>query len=173
MRRALALGLAGGLLWGVAARVFMRLLATVPAFSWSGTLLILGLAAVAGGAVGVVHGARTTGRSAWWRVAGLPFVVIFGSLGALLAPSALGVAALLRGGRVLRVVGGLLVLGTPALLVLTNEDGAPTLTQWIGLAVLAGCVVVQGWALGELLRRWRPPTLVGTDRQPVVAAVPA
>ena len=60
--RSAALGFAAGVVWGATARVFMRLLTTSPEFSWSGTLFILGVGAVAGACIGVVHAARLGGR---------------------------------------------------------------------------------------------------------------
>ena len=105
------------------ARVFMRLLTTAPGFSWSGTLFILGLAAVAGACLGVVHAARVAERSRWWRLAALPALALFAGPGMLLAPAAIGMAMVLRGGRVVRVVGAVVVTGSPLLAVLSDEDG--------------------------------------------------
>ena len=53
-------GLLLGVGWGIAARVWMRLVSTVPDFSWTGTLVIVGLAALAG--AGVVRVDATRGR---------------------------------------------------------------------------------------------------------------
>ena len=69
-RRATA-GLVLGAGWGVAARAWMRLISTEPEFSWSGTLLILTFAALAGLGLGLVSGARASGRRSWWRFAAL------------------------------------------------------------------------------------------------------
>jgi hypothetical protein len=57
MRRSLRLVLLGvlcGAGWGVAARWWMRLISTDPAFTWSGTLFIVGLGAFAGLGMGIV-----------------------------------------------------------------------------------------------------------------------
>ena len=79
--------LRGRLVWGIVARVFMRLLTTSPEFTWAGTLGIVGTASVVGGLVALVRRARLSGRSRWWRLLGLPFVLLFfAGRGSLLAP---------------------------------------------------------------------------------------
>lgn len=57
MRRGIRLVLLGvlcGAGWGVAARVWMRLVSTDPAFTWSGTLFIVAVGAFAGLGMGIV-----------------------------------------------------------------------------------------------------------------------
>ena len=90
--RTVGAGLALGAGWGVLVRVYMRLVSTAPSFSWSGTLFIIGVAALAGAALGVVQAARVRRARRWWRVA---------ALGAL--P---GVAEERRGGGVEALEGG-------------------------------------------------------------------
>ncbi len=155
MWRSLAAGLLGGALWGVVARVFMRLLSDDPQFSWAGTLGIIGASAVAGALVGLVHGARVTGRSRWWRLAALPGVLLFAGPGSLLLPAAVGMAAVLLGRPLARAVGVLLVAVTPVVVV-TTPPTAPTGQQLAGLAVMLLSTAPLGWALGEVVRRWRP-----------------
>jgi hypothetical protein len=84
---AVGAGLLLGVGWGIAARVWMRLVSTVPGFSWAGTLFIIGLAALAGGCLGLVHAARRRGGSRWWRVAALPSVLLFFGPGVPLLPA--------------------------------------------------------------------------------------
>ena len=75
MRAALryaGLGIALGAGWGVLARIWMRQVSTIHNFSWTGTLFIVGLAALAGASLGLVHAARRRGGSRWWRLAALP-----------------------------------------------------------------------------------------------------
>ncbi|MEO7423259.1 MAG: hypothetical protein ABIU87_12820 [Ornithinibacter sp.] len=156
MWRPAVAGLVGGLAWGVVARGFMRLLTNDPEFTWSGTLFIVGLATIAGLAVGTVHGARTSGRSAWWRLVGIPFLGIFLGAGMMLLPGAVGAALVIRGGRVLRIIGALIVLALPVSLVTTGDDRLHTALQFLGLLVLTGCVMALGGALFDLLRRWEP-----------------
>jgi len=50
----LLLGALCGAAWGVAARVWMRLITTTPEFTWSGTLSIVGATTVAGLGMGAV-----------------------------------------------------------------------------------------------------------------------
>ena len=66
--RAAAAGLALGGGWGVAARIWMRLITTDPEFTWSGTGFILGATGIGGLALGLMYGVRRAGRSRWWRL---------------------------------------------------------------------------------------------------------
>ena len=61
----LGFGLAIGSGLGVAARGFMRLLAADPEFSWSGTILIVGLFAVFGVVQGAVAATRSRTTRQW------------------------------------------------------------------------------------------------------------
>ncbi len=152
--RSAALGLALGAAWGVAARIWMRLISTEPEFSWSGTLLIIGFSALLGLGVGVVHAARRTGRSLWWTVAVVPGLILFMSPGMLLAPSFL-LGGLARGarGRALRVVGLVAVAGSIGLAIWV-QLGDVTVTYVAGYSALA---LTLAWA-GSLVwqRRVRP-----------------
>lgn len=110
--RAAFVGLGLGLVWGIVARVWMRLISTDPEFSWSGTGMILGATAVGGLVLGLLYGVRRAGRTRWWRLlavvwlfilagAGMPFLPAF-LLGGLIwrRPNwarAVGVAAILAG----------------------------------------------------------------------------
>lgn len=99
--RAAAAGLAAGAVWGVAARVWMRLITTeAPGFSWAGSAFIVGLAAAFGLAVGVAAQARREGRSRWWLLAALPGLLLFAGPGMLFLP------AFVIGGIALRVALG-------------------------------------------------------------------
>ena len=96
--RAAATGLAAGAVWGVAVRVFMRLVTTdKPAFSWVGTLSIIASTAVFGLVVGVAAQARREGRSRWWLLLAVPGLLLFAGPGMLFLP------AFLLGGIALRV----------------------------------------------------------------------
>ena len=124
--KAVAVGLGLGLVWGVAARVWMRLISTEPEFSWSGTGMILGACAVGGLVLGFLAGARAAGWSRWWRVLGLVCLLVFLGPGLPFVPAFL-VGGLLFLRRVpLRLVGAGAVLGSLALLWLINQqDPAP------------------------------------------------
>jgi hypothetical protein len=152
--RAAALGFAAGVVWGAVARLFMRLLSTSPEFSWSGTLFILGVGAVTGTCVGVVHAARVSGRSAWWRLAGLPALILFAGQGMVLLPAAVGMAAVLRGRAVARTLGAMVVAGSPLVVVVSDESLGVTRTQVVGLALMVLSAVPLGWGVGEVVGRW-------------------
>jgi hypothetical protein len=158
-RRVLAafgVGALAGLVWGLVARGFMRLLATAPEFTWSGTLFIVGTAAVVGGLVALVRLARLSGRSRAWRLLGLPFVLLFGAAGSLMLPGVVGVVMLLDRRRWLGVPGAGLVGLTLWGVVVEDLGGSLTARQWLGVAVMLACLAVEGWAARELVRRWRP-----------------
>ena len=154
--RAAALGFGAGVMWGAAARAFMRLLTTSPEFSWSGTLFILGVGALAGACIGVVHAARVDGRSGWWRLAALPALILFAGPGMVLLPAAVGMAAVLRGGRVARTLGAVVVAGSPLVVVLSDESLGVTRPQLVGLVLMVLSAVPLGWGIGEAVGRWRP-----------------
>jgi hypothetical protein len=158
--RATALGALAGAAWGVLARIWMRLISGNPEFSWTGTLLIIGFAALLGGGVGVAAGARLAGRSRWWTLAVVPGLVLFLSPGMVLAPSFLvGSLAYAQRGRILRSVGwaviALSIVGNALLAVLVPEPGAETtpglvVTFVLGFSILA---ITLAWAGSHI---WRP-----------------
>ena len=152
MRRGLLEGALAGALWGAVARVFMRLLADDPEFSWSGTAAIVGIAAVAGACAGLAHGARAGGRRGWWRLAALPALLLFAGPGSLLVPGVIGMALVLRGRPVVRAFGVALAVA-PVVLVVGGSP-APTASQWAGLALMVLSCAPLGWALGEVVGRW-------------------
>ena len=160
MLRALGRGFAIGLAWGVLARVFMRLLATNPEFTWPGTLGIVGLSAVLWAGIGLVAEARRRARSRWWRLAPLPGLVLFASPGMLLLPGALGVAAAASvRNRLARI--GLAALGLAGTLVPVlgldgEERGALTPTAWLGIGLLVVATAWLGLGFRAWWRRWQP-----------------
>lgn len=154
--RAAALGVVAGFVWGVVARAFMRLLTVAPEFTWSGTLSIVGTASVVGGLVAVVRQRRLAGRSRWWRLLGLPIIAMFAGAGVVLVPGVVGVVMLLDRRRWLLVPGAALVGVTLYAVIMADMGGSLTVRQWLGVAVMIGCLAVLGWAARELVRRWRP-----------------
>ena len=111
---------------------------------------------MAGACIGVVHAARVAGRSGWWRLAALPALILFAGPGMLLVPAAVGMAAVLRGGRVVRTLGAVVVAGTPLVAVLSDESLGVTRTQLVGLVLMVLSAVPLGWGIGEVVGRWRP-----------------
>ena len=166
MVRGLAVGAVAGCGWGVVARLFMRLLSDDPQFSWAGTLGIIGMATVAGACVGLVRAARTSGRSRWWRLAALPAVLLFAGPGSLLLPTTAGMAMVLRGRPVVRAL-GVVVAMVPLVVLAGNEPPLPP-TQVVCLTLMVASCAPLGWALSEVVRRWRPRALRAT----VTDAVP-
>jgi len=142
LARGAALGFALGTAWGVLARVWMRLITTDPEFSWSGTLMIVGLSAVLGLGVGVVDAARRTGRTGFWTLVVVPGLLLFMSPGMMLAPSfLLGGLAWGQRGHAARVVGLLAIAGSLAVGI------------WVGLEDITVAYVV-GYVALALALAW-------------------
>lgn len=117
MLRAALGGMALGAAWGVLARIWMRLVTDAPEFSWTGTMLIIGLAATHGVATGVAAGALRAGRGGWWRLVSVPGLLLFAGQGLLFLPGVLvGSVALARRSRAGLVVAVLASLVVPVAL---------------------------------------------------------
>jgi hypothetical protein len=139
------LGGAGlGLIWGIAARVWMRLISTQPEFSIPGTAAILAIATVFGACAGFAFAGRRRGWRRWGhylpRCLVVTFFVPFGIAGGmplmltvLLATLAVTQTAVV-GLWVLAVLAILMVMGTdigvPAIVAIIAPAGAVALTAW-------------------------------------------
>jgi hypothetical protein len=177
--RAAALGAVTGAGWGVLARIWMRLISSDPEFSWTGTLAIIGLAALLGCGVGMVAASRRAGRSLWWTLAVIPGLALFLSPGMLLAPCFLiGALAYARRGRILRALGwaGILlpIVGSTLLIAREPEPGSETtptqlVTFVIGFALMA---ITLAWTGSHIWRR-RTPRAPATTNLPPDLACPA
>jgi hypothetical protein len=166
--RAALLGGAAGAVWGVAARVWMRLVSTQPEFSWAGTLFIVGLAALLGAGVGVSWSLRAGhGRRRVVRVLPLlPGLLLFAGQGLPFLTGFLGGALLWHRRPALRVLGALGVVG-PAVAVWWMERfdettflSAPQRQQvalLVGMPLLSLALAVGGHlVLGPAAVRQRP-----------------
>ncbi len=166
------LGLLLGTVWGIALRLFMRLISDAPEFSWGGTLAILGFAAAAGLGLGLVRGARRAGRSPafrWFGLLALPLVLVPQGIAVLLPAAGLGGLALSGRSRpAVRVAAAIMALAIPVGLAVAL---LPPPELWIGfpaLAVLLVCMATLAAGAAEVLRRWRRSESVATpDRQSV------
>jgi hypothetical protein len=159
MLRAAGRGALAGLAWGLLARLFMRLVATNPEFTWAGTLSILGLSTLLGTGLGLVAGARQDGRSRWWRLAPVPGLVLFMSPGMVLVPGAVLVAVALavrsRVATLLLLVAAILAVVVPAV-GLDDGDGEASPLAAVGVALVIGAVGLLGVGFHEWWRRWTP-----------------
>ncbi len=135
--RAAAAGLALGVSWGVAARVWMRLISTDPEFSWTGTGYILGAGAVTGLGFGIMYGVRLAGRSRWWRLLILCCLPLFAGPGMVFAPVVfVGGLAFSGRGPWSRVAGWTAIAGATALVLTEEAPSAVVLgAGFVGLAV--------------------------------------
>jgi hypothetical protein len=174
-----ATGLLLGVGWGVVARVWMRLIATEPAFSWAGTLMILGLAGVAGLLLGIVHAARRREGSRWWRLLALPVPLLFAGAGLPLLPAVVVGGWGLRRGPVGRLIGVLALLSAPVILLAATWDD---IEMWLNpypdnvfRAIIAGGgLLLSGaaaWGASVALGPWRPRAAAPSDAE-VLAGVP-
>ena len=103
---AAGLGLGAGLLWGVAARAWMRTVSENPEFSWAGTLFVLAATSVAGTALALLEALRRGGTGAVRFTLVIPALLMFAGAGMVMLPGALllGFALSARGPRWLSVV---------------------------------------------------------------------
>jgi len=158
------LGGAGlGLVWGIAARIWMRLISTVPVFTISGTAGILMIAMVFGAFVGFAFAARRRGWRRWGhylpRVLVVTFFIPFGSAeGLLLMPTVLLATLAVThtavvGLWVAAALATLLVAGTdigvPPIIAFIASAGAVALTAWKWIAPRwhnePGLLLVDAW----------------------------
>jgi hypothetical protein len=144
-----AAGTVLGLAWGVLARIWMRLISTVPEFTWSGTLFILGLATLAGTSLATVESLRRRGVGWWRNLVAVPALILFAGQGALMAPTALlgGFALAGRGSRWVRLIFALVSLAPVAVVAGSDTDlGYSRVAGTGGLTVL--CVTLAaGWSV--------------------------
>ena len=133
-----------GMVWGIAARIWMRLISTQPEFSIPGTAAILVIATIFGTCVGFAFAARGRGWRRWGhylpRGLVVTFFLPFGIAGGmplmltvLLATLAVTHSAVV-GVWVLAVLAMLLVVATdisvPAVVAVITSVGAVALTAW-------------------------------------------
>lgn len=136
--RSAAAGLGLGLVWGIAARVWMRLISTEPQFTWAGTGTILTLTSVTGLTLGILYGVRRAGRSRWWRALAVLCLPTFAGAGMVFRP------AFLLGGLLYihhlwsRLVGaGGILLAHGALFASLDGDGINPWYLYSGFLVLS------------------------------------
>lgn len=142
---AAVLGGAGlGLVWGIAARLWMRLITTTPEFSIPGTAGILIITTVFGAWAGLAFVARRRGWRGWGhyvpRSLAVIFFVPFGIAGGLPLMLTVLVATL---GITQRAVVGLWVLAGLVMLVAVGTDIViPTI---VTVSAPAGAIALTGW----------------------------
>jgi len=159
---AAVLGGAGlGLVWGIAARLWMRLITTTPEFSIPGTAAILIITTVFGAWAGLAFVARRRGWRGWGhyvpRSLAVIFFIPFGSAGGLPLMLTVLVATL---GITQRALVGLWVLAGLVMLVAVGTDIViPTI---VTVSAPAGAIALTGWKWS--IRRWQgAPWLLTVD----------
>lgn len=159
-----------GLGWAVAARLFMRFFTDDPSFTLEGTGSIVGLVLLEFIGLGVVRGARRSGRTRWWRLAPVPGLLLFFGLGMMFVPC---VVAGLVVGRCRRapviglvtLVGVAVSVATPVVLML-GDTGIPlTLTFLVGMVLYVACCFGIVAASSEWSRPWRRQARTGESLQ--------
>jgi hypothetical protein len=156
------LGGAGlGLVWGIAARIWMRLISTRPEFSIPGTAAILVIATVFGACAGFAFAARRRGWRRWGhyvpRGLAVLFFIPFGIAGGTPLMLTVLVATL---GMTQPAAIGLWVLAALAILLVVGTDiDVPTI---VAVIALAAAVALTAWKWIAL--RWRcKPGLLHVD----------
>jgi hypothetical protein len=145
--RLITAGAVLGLAWGILARGWMRLIATNPEFTWSGTLFILAVSAVAGTSLAIVEALRRRGTRGWRNLAAVPALLMFAGAGiVLLPPTLLGALALSgRWPRLVRLAAAALALSATVLLVWTDLALHYSGVGGIGLVLLC-LTLAAGWS---------------------------
>ncbi|HEX9977572.1 MAG TPA: hypothetical protein VGB41_02990, partial [Acidimicrobiia bacterium] len=149
MARALAVGGGLGASWGTAARLWMRLIAERPEFSWGGTIFIVAAPTIVGLAIGLGvaarrNGWRPRGQAAAGILAGISVVVLGVGAGGLTLPTIVfGGVAIFRP-RISLPARLLVVAGVLGVVLLAGAVAGPT--PFI-VAGLVGAVIISGlWA---------------------------
>ena len=121
-------GVAGGLVWGILARLWMRLISTDPEFTWSGTIMILIVTTLFGLGVGGAAAGRGSPRRWVRRV-----TRVLGAMSLVFLSLAAGMI--------------LVASVVPATLALTQRRWwKPVRLALLGLSLLPAKVVVDGLA---------------------------
>ena len=146
------LGGAGlGLVWGIAARIWMRLISTQPEFSIPGTAAILIIATVFGTCVGFAFAARGRGWRRWGhyvpRSLVVTFFLPFGIAGGM--PLMLTVLLVTLAVTQHAVVGLWVLAALAVLLVLATDIDIPAI---VAILTPAGAVAVTMWQW--IVSRW-------------------
>jgi len=139
------LGGAGlGFVWGIAARLWMRLISTHPEFSIGGTAAILLIATIFGAWAGLAFAARRRGWRRWGHYLPRSLVVVFfmpfGAFGGTPLMLTVLLATL---GVTQRAVVGLWTLAALAILVVKGTDFE--VPSWAAGLLLAGAVALTAW----------------------------
>jgi len=166
----------------------MRLIATEPDFTWSGTGFILGAFTLASLGIGAAAAARHGGRSRRWRLTVLLAIPLFLSPGMILVPALVVGGWGIRRGRRARAAAAAGVLVGPLFLVQSAwEEVQRTLMPYpdaVYLAILGlGATLLAAtlaWAASAALGPWAPrrasprgttgdgPPPMGADRRLLV-----
>jgi len=172
-------GLMVGALWGVLARAWMRFVSAAPEFSWSGTLMIIGIFAFCGMAQGLAAAARRGGWPRPARIAAqtaaiasaVPLGLGAGSImmpSTLLAGFAIGRTEMNRLGRI--ALAALAFL--PTTFVLTQlVDELPLWRAVAGWVLMFAIYLPISWALSRTIRTLGAPGRRLSNRQIVVLLV--
>ena len=141
VRHPIISGALGGLLWGGLMRLCMRFISTDPEFSLSGTGFILGAALLAGLGLGTAYSFSRKTRRPWWRLLGLPVILLGTGAGSLMLPGVvLGGLAFGRRDwpKAIRIALGTVAIGgTIALLGLGNEGNLGPIRTTIAIVAFA------------------------------------
>lgn len=164
-------GALAGLVWGILMRGWMRFVSPTPEFSWSGTGFILGASTIAGACLGLAWMRRRDGGRGWWRLWGVPMVLLGVGAGGVMLPSVLlGALALGRTNwnRVVRAVIGALAVAAQVVFFGPAGDPLPAGRAVPGLAAYAALITFEAWAASVVFR----PGLAesrGSRRVPAIA----
>ena len=160
--RSAGVGALVGGAWGVAARVWMRLITDDPHFTWTGTLFIVLLAALFGAFTTAAATALRQGRRGWWRLLAAPGLLLFASQGVAFLPGFLVASAGLARRSVLgRVVA---LLGLVVVPVVLWRDLRLDEVTMLPASTRAQVAMLVGMPLLGLVQAWMARELFVTGR---------
>jgi hypothetical protein len=158
-------GLGLGMAWGVAARMWMRLLSTSPEFSWVGTTFIIALAGVLGAGVGAATAAR---RLSGWRrllrLSFLPGMLLFAGQGMPFLPALVVGGPLVRRRSILGKAVACVAIVGPA--VLLWNDGRFDEETFLSAPLRAQVAMLLGMPLLGAALAWAGSLMWGPMRNP-------
>jgi len=136
-----------GAAWGVAARIWMRLVSSDPEFTWSGSLFIVGAATIPGVAMGIV----LTERGRWAILGRISVVPLCLGPGLVMVPTlVLGAMGIARRHRQPRIAILLAVLAVVAAVGIVGSVLAEELTPARVVVGVASFLVVMAWLAAML-----------------------
>jgi hypothetical protein len=166
-------GAALGLTWGAVMRGWMRLISTVPEFSWGGTFFILGATTIAGTVLGLARLRRLRGGEGWWRLSLLALMGL-GAGGAVMWPTVIAWGLAFGRRQPLILVAPLGLAGAAIQVPIVREsilDGwrRGSATAVVAVVLYIIMLAIEAWAFSVVFARGAPGVAMKPWKRTVVA----